>query len=540
MSSNKWLAKLLSKRPSRAALWTILGTLGYVLSFPSYDIFQLMPLALFGWIFAVERTKNWKHALSLGLLGSFMIGLGGFHWVIYVARNFGGLPLPVAVMLMLAFCVAAAPQLLAFFLIGHGLQPVVSRRLAPWIAPFFWAFLWIGLEFLGSRIKLFPEFMGSPWIQWPAIAQVAAIGGASLLSFIPAIMGAAAWALVRHRGWATPALSVTLGLLAFAWVWGDREVQRWENTPPDRQFRVSVIQANIGDVEKISAEMGSRKALDLVIQRYLSLSKDAAALGVDLVVWPETAYPLLYPVSGGRVTSSFALGYANLLEGTVAATGTPHLIGTYEGVGETTYNSAALLSRDGKVLQTYRKVNLLTFGETMPFSDWIPALKKLNPNLGDFGRGEGPFPLELRRQPDEAVIKMGVNICYEAIMPSFIRRMANQGSHFFLNLTNDSWFGPTFEPWQHLQLAALRSIENRLPTVRATNTGVSALITASGRIENPSPLFEARVVPLTVPLRETSSFYRRNGEWFAILALVLGLLPALVGLAHRWWNERSR
>ncbi|NUM88302.1 MAG: apolipoprotein N-acyltransferase [Bdellovibrionales bacterium] len=527
---------VLSKRPSRAALWTILGTLSYVLSFPRFDLYQLMPLALFGWIFAVERTKSWRHALGLGLLGSFLIGLGGFHWVIYVARNFGGMPLPVAVILLLIFCLVAAPQLLAFFLIGHGVQPLVARRLPAWLAPFFWTFLYVGLEFLGSRIKLFPEFMGSPWIQWTAVAQVAAVGGASLLSFLPALMGAAGWALVRHRAWALPALSATLGLLTLAWVWGDRELRRWEDASPDRILRVAVIQANIGDVEKISAEMGSRRALDLVINRYLTLSQEAAAHGVDLIVWPETAYPLLFPVSAGKVSSSFASGYANLLESTIASTGTAHLIGTYEGVGETTYNAAALLSRDGKVIQTYRKVNLLMFGEKMPLSGWFPFLKKLNPNLGDFGQGEGPFPLSLRLQPDESTVKIGVNICYEAVMPAFMREMAIQGSHLFLNLTNDSWFGPTFEPWQHLQLAALRSIENRIPTVRATNTGISALISPVGRIENPSPLFEARVAPFSVALRPAKSFYRRHGDWFACAALLLGFVPASVGLAFRRWK----
>jgi apolipoprotein N-acyltransferase len=125
---------------------------------------------------------------------------------------------------------------------------------------------------------------------------------------------------------------------------------------------------------------------------------------------------------------------------------------------------------------------------------------------------------------------MGANICYEAIMPEYMRALAVNGAQVFVNATNDSWFGPTQEPWQHLQLAKLRSIENRIPMVRATNTGISTVISITGRTLAIGPLFESANIEAKIPLAPTAltSFYRQWGECFAWLLVALSTLVCFI------------
>ncbi len=517
-----------------AALWTLLGAGSYCLSFPEWDIFWLTPLALFGYLFALENVATRKQATVLGFVASFVIGIGGFHWIAYVASNFGELPIPVAVLILLAFCLIAAPQVLCFFIAGQFVQPKVREKIPAFVQPFFWATLYVALEFLFSRLKVFPEFLGSPWIHCLPIAQSASFGGAPFLSFLPALLGASLYGLIRTKKAAVPAFTMAIGLFVFLFFWGQREIARWEAREANAQdqLKIAIAQANIGDVEKVAAEVGRREAIDFVIQRYLHLSKEAAARKVDLVVWPETAFPLYFPFPPTIPRSELATGYTNQMRSGIRASGVPHLIGTYENDGASTYNAGALVSRDGNPLLTYRKSQLLILGEYMPFATWFPEIKKLNPNLGDFNRGKGAYPLEFRAWSDRPIVELGVSICYEAIMPEYMRELAMRGSNVFINITNDSWFGPTFEPWQHLQLAQLRTIEDRIPMVRATNTGVSAFISTTGKIHSSTPIFQKQLLIDNVPVLSTSSFYKRHGDLFAWFTVVFSLVLSLLAFSY--------
>jgi apolipoprotein N-acyltransferase len=181
---------------------------------------------------------------------------------------------------------------------------------------------------------------------------------------------------------------------------------------------------------------------------------------------------------------------------------------------------------------------LLVFGEYIPFYDSIPWFTDVFPEACNFNRGESPgsFPLRLRGQD----FRLGPLICYEDILPGFTRRTVDLDPNLLVNITNDAWFGKTFEPYQHLALSVFRSVENRLEMVRAVNTGVSAHIDAAGRVRSLLPAVDPATEPapakllVEAALLDRGGLYRHVGDLFAWLCTV-----ALAALGFRPPRPRS-
>ena len=147
------------------------------------------------------------------------------------------------------------------------------------------------------------------------------------------------------------------------------------------------------------------------------------------------------------------------------------------------------------------------------------------PPIGDgFVRGEGPRTLDLSSET-----KLAPLICYEDLMPRLARRFVKEGgANVLVNLTNNAWFGPTAAPWQHARLSQWRAIETRRSLVRATNSGLTAVIDPRGEILETLPTFSSGVLQTKVPIMEGQTIYVRFGDWFAWLATLLSLLVLVV------------
>ena len=187
--------------------------------------------------------------------------------------------------------------------------------------------------------------------------------------------------------------------------------------------------------------------------------------------------------------------------------------------------------------QIYHKNILLLFGEYIPGMESIRWLKEMFPQIGNFGRGPGPevFPLP-SINPGLGELRVSPVICYEALFPSYSIEAARKQSQLILNITNDSWFGPWGEPYMHLSLTIFRSIETRLPQLRATNTGVSALILPSGEMVRQSAVYQPEIMNVTVPVAEAApwTLMKAWGDWFGTFAVILGLFP----MAFLVWRAR--
>ena len=294
-----------------------------------------------------------------------------------------------------------------------------------------------------------------------------------------------------------------------------------EDTPPRT---VAVVQGNIDQSLKWDASyQGS------TVARYVDLSRKVQiTANPSLIVWPETSMPFYFQDDTPLrrpVLDFLASTNATLLLGAPAYT---MRSGNY-----TLFNRAYLLNGDGSAFSWYDKEHLVPFGEYMPLPGWLP-LEKLVNGVGDFAPGHDQKPL---RTGDLAV---GTLVCYEAIFPGLAQERVSQGANLIVIISNDAWFGATSAPMQHLNLTALRAIEQGRWIVRSTNTGISAFIDPLGRIHRAGPQFEPLAAAWQVHARSQTTVYHNYYGLFLACAGVLAVLFAALLLLGGGTFPRKR
>ncbi|HEX9022949.1 MAG TPA: apolipoprotein N-acyltransferase, partial [Geobacteraceae bacterium] len=186
-------------------------------------------------------------------------------------------------------------------------------------------------------------------------------------------------------------------------------------------------------------------------------------------------------------------------------------------------NSAVLADGSGGIAGTYDKMVLVPFGEYIPFGETFPQLYTWLPFTGRFHPGDNEEPLSF------AGHYLSVSICYEDIFPDHIRSLMRGGRdrhipEAMFNVTNDSWYGKTVEPMEHLALASFRSIEERRALVRATNTGISAFVDPAGRIVKRSGLWTRETLVDRVPMMHGRTVYGVLGDWIGWLCALISAM----------------
>ena len=297
-----------------------------------------------------------------------------------------------------------------------------------------------------------------------------------------------------------------------------------------RQVQVGVIQANIGDFDKVAAERGVRGAAQKVLESYYNLSDRALKLipKPDFLVWPETAYPSTFrnPVTIDEMNRDKAI------ERYVKENSIPLLFGGYDRANHKDHNAFFFLhptrQENWGDLQIYRKYILLPFGEYIPGLSNLNFVRQTFPQIGNFGLGEGPavFQVPIARWQLSEIknLKISPLICYEALFPYHTIAGAQKGSELILNITNDSWFGPFGEPQLHFALTIFRGIETRLPQLRSTNTGISALVLPNGDVVAKTEIGATDIMNVQIPIiSPVFTLMNFLGEWFGKVCAVIAI-----------------
>ncbi len=527
---------------------------------PQPNVLATIP-GVVGWLFLVERCRTTKAAMGWTFLfGAITIGYG-YRWLAPTTQDFGNLPVVASWVLTGIFGALGILHGWVFLWVHRGM---LARGRRP--HPLLTVLLFVACEHLPMR--LFPWKVGHGAVDVPPLVQAAEWGGVSAVSFVLLCLIVPVhewirWALGRSGPAARPQAALAtfaIGCALFAFGQMRYEAVKAEEASTDNAtVRVAIVQPNVGHDDKRAAEQqrGSRRQRS--IDAYRRGSAKAASEGAELIVWPETAItdsiPIMMPKYDPHRTNGYLnrMGYGFLAEH--GAKGHAFLVGAYERkLGkrpsvtgqpfDERWNVAALRGPGGldATWDVYRKVYLIPFGEHIPPpldsvldpKQYLPQKFTMKPGTIEGEDAQHSGVLDYESTGAGRTLKLVPFICYEGILPGFIRSVAGDARpDLLVSLTNDSWFGDTWEPYQHLNFTRFRAVEHRAPLVRATNTGISAFVSMTGDVadENMIPLDTEGVLTRDVALVDRErTIYARFGHAFPWLALVLTLL----GLIGAW------
>jgi apolipoprotein N-acyltransferase len=488
------------------------------------------------WLWVLDRTRSGKEAVLAGTALALSFTAAIFGWFPEALRGYSGAPLAVCWLAVLLLAPFMELQFIAFALVRHHLRRTCSGPLAFWRVTLTSALVYVGIEWLCP--KLFAETLGQGFYASESLRQVADIAGAHGLTLLLLIGNECVLAALKAlaareapRRVAVP-LAVLAGLLLAGTGYGRLRIgQVARETAREPALVVGVVQANITKYDKLAAETGMYEVVRMILDTHYRLSDELLqGRGVELLIWPETVYPTTY----GSPKSEAGAEFDADLSGFVSERRVPLLFGTYDLEGEREYNAATFLGPglEGVLTRsTYRKTMLFPLTEWVPEALDSPGLREHLPWTGYWKRGPGPRALRLLLREGRP-LTIAPLICYESIFPGYVAEEARQGAELIVTLSNDSWFQGTPGPKLHLMHAAFRSIETRLPQVRVTNSGISALISATGEVLTEVPDDHRASLALSVPAPpRLSTVMVTWGDWLGPTALVLGglllLVPAL-------------
>jgi apolipoprotein N-acyltransferase len=466
-------------------------------------------VAFVPWLLALERSLSTRTGASTGFRLGLALGaayfVGTLYWIPDVLVTYGGLARIVAVpvtgllIAYLALFPALASWVVARAWQAHGPSAI-------WIAPL----AWVASEWLRGWL-----FSGFPWVlvgtsqmSWLAIVQSVSLAGVWGLSALIVAANVAIVVAITRRPGRRLRGALTTGLLVVGLAaWGAWRLGGAHDSDPGSRLRVGIVQGNVPQDQKWSPGFA-----DQILRRYLTLSREAAAAGARLIVWPESATPFFFeedPVGGSAVrdlardVSAYLLFGSDQLE---------------RGSPVRYYNAAFLVGPDGRTIGVYRKQHLVPFGEYVPLKRLLFFVAPLVDAVADFSAGTetGLMPVDGR--------PLSTAICYEVIFGNSIRRAVREGSQLLTTVTNDAWYGRTSAPWQHFDQAAIRAVEQGRYLVRAANTGVSGVVDPYGRVTARKGLFETGVLIQDVSLLEGRTLYCTIGDSFAWASAALCLL----------------
>ncbi|SDK14436.1 apolipoprotein N-acyltransferase [Billgrantia gudaonensis] len=442
----------------------------------------LMYVGLHGLTPGQVALKGWSY--GVGLFGS------GASWVYVSIHDYGYTGVPLALALTSLFVAGLA----LFFAVTLWLYRRLTGPRLAWLS---FAGAWVLGEWLRTWL-----FTGFPWLLL-GTAQVdsplagwAPVGGVYALSLIVALTGSLGVECLRRRWWAAaPIAALWLAPLALPGQW---------TSPAGDPLGVALLQGNLPQLIKWTPE-GQRTAANT----YLELTRELDERH-DLVVWPEAALPMLEE----EARPILERAQASLPPETALLTGI--LQRDDEGLF---FNSVIGL---GNAEGQYRKTHLVPFGEYLPLETLL---------RGAIAFFDLPMPAmtpgPAQQRPIEAAgTRLGNAICYEIIYPDLVASRARD-AEMLLTVSNDTWFGASIGPLQHLQMARLRALENGRPVVRATSNGVTAVIDAQGRVIARAPQFETTTLTAEVVPTSGHTPFTRTGSWPVWLLAALLVLPGL-------------
>jgi apolipoprotein N-acyltransferase len=516
------------------ALWpwgcAVLSGALLALAFPGWDQgwlvwVALTPLIAAVWLGPRPARRAWLRNALLGYVAGFVFFPVTFHWL--------GAPLAALFQDPWLICL---PPLLALYLALYfafwawfiGLLPRGDTRFLSSGRNILIALLaacaWVAQEWV--RGWLFGGFgwngLGVALHRNLALIQAADLAGLPGLSLLVAFSNVIALVTVRRfvaevgRTRVRPHwdFSVMMASVVATFAYGVHALWHPVDLPPASggntvALRFAAVQPYIPETFKTDAHVQE------IYDRYDALTHTALAWQPDLLLWPEAA----------TLADLFEPNTYGWLQSIAASTDGAFIFGSFlSPPGQGDYNIAACLTGHGKTVEIYRKMHLVPFGEYIPLRHSFPLFAKIAGELvpGDLLAGTQYTVFHLDSPP----LTVAPLICFEDTVGDQTRLMAGRGAQLLVNITNDSWFGTSPGSTQHLDNALFRTIENRRPLLRDSNTGITCLVDAEGRVlqslrdERGTPFLQGILFGTAyVPRQPPTTLYMRYGDWLAIVSV---------------------
>ena len=482
----------------------ILSAVLLILAYPGFNFEFLAWIALIPLFFSLEE-KSPKEKFVTGYIFGIIFFSGILYWLLNIT-------VPGTIVLILILSIF--PGIFCFFY-------RVNNAL---FSSIFISSAWVLSEYFRAHF-----LTGFPWALLghsqsfnPSVIQIADITGAYGVSFLVVLANFGIYLTLKRH----PKRFYTLFfiLILFVSVVGYGQT-RIRGAYPVQELKISVIQGNISQELKWHPNYRN-----YIVDKYSKLTKETFPQKPTLIIWPETSVPGYLDGEidlEKKVTELAREANAYILAGTLREEN-----GHY-------YNSATLVSNEGKLLESYDKMHLVPFGEFIPLEKKFPWFRKfIDKPMGDFDRGESPtvFKFRIKKsitsenkiQKITEFFKFSTLICFEDIFPDISRNSVKRGARFLVNITNDAWFGKTSAPFQHMQGSIFRAIENRVPVIRAANTGISCVIDHRGKILNivkkgNKEIFVDGHITATISAIFSKSIYTRYGDVFSWICIIIVL-----------------
>ncbi len=504
----------------------------------SFAWFGLAPL-----MWAVLSHANFakpsprRRAFLLAYLCGVLWYAGNCYWIYDTMLIHGGLPPVVSASMLLGYSLVLGGY---FGLFGWGLALVKGQMGTPAAlaaAPF----LWVGLDLAGARITSVPwDQLGYSQVDNVLLTHLAPHTGVYGITFALVGMNAllvSGFLLVSWRarigGAACAAALLCLAMLGLTL---NEPKQPVTATAVLVQPNLDVSVANIWNspqewnqhIDEFT-KLGEEQCKSYIA----GIPQTGAARGEivcppfpahpDLVAWPEA--PALSFFEGDPRFRQTMSDVAKEEQSALIVGGVGVDLDPSADRQERDYNSAMIFGPDGARIGRYDKIHLVPFGEYIPYRNLFFFAHKLTGKLVDFSRGTERKVFRLNGH------RYGVFICYESVFADEVRQFVRFGAEALVNISDDGWYGDTSAPWQHLNMARMRAIENRRWLLRDTNNGITAAIDPYGRVVQSIPRHQVDALPAQFGLRDDITFYTARGDVFAWVCAIL--VTGLVGWCLR-------
>ncbi|HEX4951712.1 MAG TPA: apolipoprotein N-acyltransferase [Blastocatellia bacterium] len=528
-----------------------------VFSFPKFAFGFLAWIALVPLLFVlVQPGLTWRRAFFLGWTTGFVFFFFSCNWITHSMIRYGGMNVLLAYAATALFTAITGlfPALFAV-LTARVVQSFGLKALG--LAPFLWA----ATEWLrGVVTSTTWNELGVSQAGYYTLAQFASAGGVALVgAFVVAFSVLLVWLPHLKQPGLRQIAILYLVVVIIALYGGASALSSILSSQSSQatlmkgaEVAVAGVQPNL-PVDILTNPDAFTQRNNNGLETNLRLTREAInqAPGkkTDLIVWAESPLVLNYEQDEAVRNKLNSLAQEH----------NAHLVFSALGrEGENVYNSVQTITPNGKALQRYDKIRLVPFGEYVPFRAvlgyFVPAM------VGDFTPGKTATVNSLKLatqfavvQSDEETqgevalerttnfIKVGTFICYEAAYANIVRQFVNNGATLLINVSDDAWFGNSAGAEQHLNHARMRAIETHRDLVRVTNSGISALITAEGKVVDPLPMFTPASRVWVAETSRVTTLYTKYGDWFAISCAIISALAILASfLYHSRAPEKSQ